>query len=87
MGRRDRFLGDSFSESGAKVNYVVFRARVPHACAFLCIACVSVLAATPLLVGAWGYGRAKRCRMCGALAFLRCVLVHCIIWLRVGSWD
>lgn len=80
MGRRDRFLGDSFSESGAKVNYVVFRARVPHAC-------VSVLAATPLLVGAWGYGRAKRCRMCGALAFLRCVLVHCIIWLRVGSWD
>lgn len=31
LDRRDRFVGDSFSESGAKVNCVMFRACVPYA--------------------------------------------------------
>lgn len=35
LDRRDRFLGDSLSESGAKVNCVMFRACAPYACVFV----------------------------------------------------
>ncbi len=43
LDRKDRFLGDSFSESGAKVNCVMFRACLLHACVFLCInVCVCI---------------------------------------------
>lgn len=37
LDRRDRFLGDSLSESGAKVNCVMFRACAPYACVFVCV--------------------------------------------------
>lgn len=101
MDRRDRFLGDSFSESGAKVNCVMFRACVPYACVFQCIpVCVCVCAwVKPHFtcvharndafagMGVLGYGCVKCCRMCRVRVFLPCVIVYCIIWLCVGSWD
>lgn len=71
-------MGDSFSESGAKVNCVMFRACVPYASR----ACVRARggAFARGRAGAWACENLRK--MCGAPALLRRAL---IIWPRVGS--
>lgn len=97
LERRDRFQSDSFSESEAKVNCVMFRACVPywvcvsvHPFVYVCakphFTRVSAPVTMPFAcVGVGLYGRVKCCRMCGVCVFILCVLVCCIIWPYVGS--
>lgn len=94
LDRRDRFLDDSFSESGAKVNCVMLSARVPYACLFPVHPCVCtyvceaqlhmcICAHNDAFARVWvcrRYGCVKCCGMCRV-----CVFVFCIVWPCVGS--
>lgn len=92
LDRRDRFWGDSFSETEAKVNCVMFRACVPYVlCVKPYLICVSMPNTVPCVgvrgrMGVWDAAECVEC-VCFYQDAQERVLVYCVIWLCVGSLD